>query len=209
MQLTARGLRIAPVAFRRLGLRCARATRLRNEPPAGVRWVHGGRQLMRKPLDRTERSLWFRKSLVAELEFGSRNPRAARRWSRSGVPVRWRRRRPLHRSRRCSQVDWHFRAGTGGSGRCRVAPPERTEAFRPAAIVVPWSAVSQPFRSAGVHGHREASLVRVAFKGEEGGVAPVARVRSRAPRALELGRPSHQSSCLVLLAKSGLTIGCS
>jgi hypothetical protein len=50
MQLAARGFRIAPVAVRRLGLRSARAARLRGEPPAGVRWVHGGRQLMRKPL---------------------------------------------------------------------------------------------------------------------------------------------------------------
>jgi hypothetical protein len=50
MQLAARGLRLAPVPIRRLGLHSARRARLRNEPPAGVRWVHGGRQLMRKPL---------------------------------------------------------------------------------------------------------------------------------------------------------------
>jgi hypothetical protein len=50
MQLAARGLRITPVPIRRLGLRSARRAQLRNEPPAGVRWVHGGRQLMRKPL---------------------------------------------------------------------------------------------------------------------------------------------------------------
>jgi hypothetical protein len=50
MQLSARGLRLARASVRRLGLRSARAARLRNEPPGGVRWVHGGRQLMRKPL---------------------------------------------------------------------------------------------------------------------------------------------------------------
>ena len=50
MQLTARVLRFAPVSIRRLGLRSARAARLRNEPPVGVRLVHGGRQLMREPL---------------------------------------------------------------------------------------------------------------------------------------------------------------
>ncbi len=51
MQLAARGLRLARCSVRRLGLRSARAARLRNEPPAGVRWVHGGRQLMRDLLD--------------------------------------------------------------------------------------------------------------------------------------------------------------
>jgi hypothetical protein len=84
----------------------------------------GGRQLIAEPLDRTEASLWFLKSLVAESEFGSRNPLAARRWSRRGILVRCCRRRPLHRSRRCLQVAWHFRAGAGGSGRGGVAPPE-------------------------------------------------------------------------------------
>ena len=54
MQLTARVLRTAPVAVRRLGIRAARSAWLRNEPPAGVWSPHGGRQLMRKPLDRTE-----------------------------------------------------------------------------------------------------------------------------------------------------------
>jgi hypothetical protein len=57
MQLAARGLRLASVPIRRLGLRSARAVRLRNEPPAGVRWVHGGRQLMREPLGRGSDSL--------------------------------------------------------------------------------------------------------------------------------------------------------
>jgi len=56
MQLAARGLRRAPVSIRRLGFRFARTTRLRNEPPGGVRWVHGGRQLMRKPLGSAERA---------------------------------------------------------------------------------------------------------------------------------------------------------
>ncbi len=50
MQLTARVLRTAPVAVRRLGIRAARSAWLRNEPPAGVWSPHGGRQLMRKPL---------------------------------------------------------------------------------------------------------------------------------------------------------------
>ena len=50
MQLPTRGLRLARGSIRRLGLRSARAAGLRNEPPAGVRWVHGGRQLMREPL---------------------------------------------------------------------------------------------------------------------------------------------------------------
>ena len=42
----------------------------------------------------------------------------------------------------------------------------------------------------GVLGHREASLVRVAFKGEEAGVAPVGRVRSRARRSNRAGSSS-------------------
>jgi hypothetical protein len=80
----------------------------------------------RRAVRPNRRSLWFLKSLVAELEFGSRNPLAARHQSRSGVPVRRCRRRPLRRSRRCSAVGWHFRAGAGGNGHRGVAPPEPT-----------------------------------------------------------------------------------
>jgi hypothetical protein len=50
MQLAARVLCLTRCSVRRLGLRFAQAAWLRTEPPAGVRWVHGGRQLMRKPL---------------------------------------------------------------------------------------------------------------------------------------------------------------
>jgi hypothetical protein len=58
-----------------------------------------------------------------------------------------------------------------------------------AVVVVPWSSITQPFRSARVLDHREASLVRVGFKGEEVGVASVAWVCSRALR-----RPRTESS---------------
>ena len=50
MQLAARSLLLRARSIRRLGIRFALTGRLRSGPPAGVRWVHGGRQLMREPL---------------------------------------------------------------------------------------------------------------------------------------------------------------
>ena len=81
MQLAARGLRRAPVSIRRLGFRFARTTRLRNEPPAGVRWVHGGRQLMRKPLasGSDDFALGRRSDLVSDI--GARSAKSFGRYA--------------------------------------------------------------------------------------------------------------------------------
>ena len=128
------------------------------------------------------------------MEFGSRNPRAARRWSWSGVPVRCCRRRPLCRSRRCSQVAWHLRAGAGGNDHLGVAPPEASAGSWFAPFVVRWSSITQPFRSAGcsvIARHRWCGLPSRAKKPESLRSAVFAAGRGG---RIALGRPLHQSS---------------
>ena len=190
MELTGRSRRFSSGSVRRPPIKWF----ARRRPADETRLQYGRPAAHRRAVRQNRRSLWVQKSLVAELEFGSRNPRAARRWSWSGVPVRCCRRRPLCRSRRCSQVAWHLRAGAGGNDHLGVAPPEASAGSWFAPFVVRWSSITQPFRSAGcsvIARHRWCGLPSRAKKPESLRSAVFAAGRGG---RIALGRPLHQSS---------------
>ena len=97
-------------------------------------------------------------------------------------------------------MTWHFRAGAGGNDHRGVAPPEAIARSWFAACCRPLVVYHPALSLGGVHGHREASLVWVALKGEEAGVAPVACVCSgalRPPRTWSSFAPKQRLRALL------------